>query len=169
MNRIWLPSLACCLVLGGCMGRNAGNASSDVPELIANATVNEKGQPSHITVQHILIGFNGSVPGKSISRTREEAAQLADEILARAQAGENFESLVEQYTDDAAPGIYHMANYGASSDMYAANDADKVFARSGMVPAFGDVGFPLQVGEIGMSQHHPQASPFGWHIVARLR
>ncbi|MGI9516299.1 MAG: peptidylprolyl isomerase [Pirellulaceae bacterium] len=140
-----------------------------VPELVANSTTGDNGQPSHITVQHILIGFDGSVPGKNISRNQDEARQLAGEILSQARSGENFKKLVEQNTDDSAPGIYHMANFGAQSDMYAADDADKVFPRDGMVPAFGDTGFPLEVGEIGMSEYHAQKSPFGWHIVKRLR
>jgi parvulin-like peptidyl-prolyl isomerase len=37
-----------------------------------------------------------------------------------------------------------------------------------MVPAFGDAGFPLKVGEIGMADFDPQKSPYGWHIVKRL-
>jgi parvulin-like peptidyl-prolyl isomerase len=46
--------------------------------------------------------------------------------------------------------------------------ANKVFARDGMVPAFGDVGFPLAVGEIGMADFNPQTSPYGWHIIKRV-
>jgi len=37
--------------------------------------------PAHITVQHILIGFAGSVPGKGITRSQDEAKKLAYEIL----------------------------------------------------------------------------------------
>lgn len=44
--------------------------------------------PAHITVQHILIGFAGSVPGKGITRTQDEAKKLAYEVLARARKGE---------------------------------------------------------------------------------
>ncbi len=167
MARFLTITLAGVLLIAGC--KSPGSNSIPVPDLVANATVNENGQPSHITVQHILIGFEGSVPGEPITRTMDEARQLAGEILARAQAGEDFQSLVEQYTDDSAPGIYHMANHGAQSDKYAANDADKVFPRSGMVAAFGDTGFPLEVGEIGMSEYHPQTSPFGWHVVKRVK
>ena len=72
-------------------------------------------------------------------------------------------------SDDSAPGVYHLANHGQPSDMTPPEVMDKVFPRSGMVPAFGDVGFPLKVGEVGMSQFDFQASPFGWHIVKRLR
>ena len=43
------------------------------------------------------------------------------------------------------------------------------YARNRMVPAFGDAGFPLQVGGIGMASYDKDKSPFGWHIVKRLK
>ena len=55
-------------------------------------------EPDHIQVQHVLIGFKGSVPGRPITRTQEEAKALAYDILARAQKGEAFDSLVVKYT-----------------------------------------------------------------------
>jgi hypothetical protein len=41
--------------------------------------------------------------------------------------------------------------------------------RTRMVQGFGDVSFSLKVGEIGMAEYDPQKSPFGWHIVKRLK
>jgi parvulin-like peptidyl-prolyl isomerase len=38
-----------------------------------------------------------------------------------------------------------------------------------MVPAFGNVGFALKVGEIGIADYDPHTSPFGWHIIKRLK
>ena len=119
-------------------------------------------EPDHITIQHVLIGFRGSVPGKNITRTQDEAKKLAEEILARAKKGESFDDLVKQYTDDAAPGIYSMSNKGV------APSADE-YPRERMVAAFGDAGFPLQVGEIGMASYDKAKSPYGWHIVKRLK
>src|SRR5262245_47677096 len=86
------------------------------PLLAASATTPPAAQkePDHITIQHVLIGFKGSVPGKNITRTQDEAKTLAEEILARAKKGEDFDGLVKQYTDDAAPGIYSMANNGVT-------------------------------------------------------
>jgi len=40
--------------------------------------------------------------------------------------------------------------------------------RGAMVPAFGDVGFGLGVGEVGLATYDTDASPFGWHIIKRL-
>ena len=119
-------------------------------------------EPDHITIQHVLIGFTGSVPGKNITRTQEEAKKLAEEVLARAKKGEDFDALVKQYTDDSAPGIYSMSNDGVAP-------IQGEFARGRMVKAFGDAGFPLQVGEIGMASYDPARSPFGWHVVKRIK
>ena len=116
----------------------------------------------HIKVQHILISFAGKVPGKNITRTEDEARSLAAQVLDRAKKGEDFDSLVKTYTDDRAPGIYALANSGVTPS------ADE-FSRDRMVPAFGEVGFSLAPGEIGMAPYDPARSPFGWHIIKRLQ
>lgn len=120
-------------------------------------------EPEHITIQHVLIGFGSSVPGKTIARTQGEAKTLAEEILARAKKGENFDVLVKKYTDDSPPGIYTMSNFGVAAV------APGEYTRERMVPAFGDAGFPLKVGEIGMAPYDTTKSPYGWHIVKRLK
>lgn len=43
------------------------------------------------------------------------------------------------------------------------------FPRQQMVPAFGDIGFKLQVGEIGLAEYNPITSKFGWHIIKRIQ
>lgn len=123
----------------------------------------ERSEPDYVVVQHILIGFQGSMPGKEITRTREEAEALAREIFGRARAGEDFDVLVETYTDDAFPGVYEIANRGARADA-----SRLVYARDKMVPAFGDVGFSLEVGEVGLAQYDATTSKYGWHIIKRL-
>jgi hypothetical protein len=124
----------------------------------------ENGEPSQITVQHCLIAFKGTLPGKPIQRTQEEASKLANEILAKAKSGEDFAALIEQHTNDSPPGIYKMVNSGLPADM-----SRQVFSRDGMVPAFGDVGFKLEVGEFGISQYDRASSPFGFHIIKRIK
>jgi parvulin-like peptidyl-prolyl isomerase len=50
--------------------------------------------------------------------------------------------------------------------------SEKEFARSGrggMVKAFGDVSFRLNVGETGMTVFHADDSPYGWHIIKRIK
>ena len=151
------------LLLTGCTAR-----SLKVPDLVANSAVLENGQSSHITVQHILIGFDGSVQGKEITRSQTEAQTLAMEVLEAAQSGDNFDQLVEEHTDDSSPGIYHLANKGQASEKIRSKPLQSVFPRGDMVAAFGDVGFPLEVGEVGLAKYDPQTSPFGWHVIKRI-
>lgn len=119
-------------------------------------------EPERIEVQHILISFNGAI--SEVTRTQEEAEALAREILNRARAGEDFDALVKQHTDDQHPGIYRMANTGVEPDR-----ANQEFPRAGMVKAFGDVGFSLEVDGIGMTEYDPETSKYGWHIIKRLK
>jgi foldase protein PrsA len=135
-----------------------------------NPVQSTSGQPEHITVQHILIGFKDAVgfqgkpPAKAAARTQDEAKKLAYDLLAKAKAGEDFDKLVAENTDDAPPGIYSMANNGVNPDQVSGE-----YPRGGMVPAFGNVGFALKVGEIGISDYDPATSPYGWHIIKRLK
>jgi parvulin-like peptidyl-prolyl isomerase len=117
--------------------------------------------PSHVVVQHVLIGFQGTIPGKTITRTEAEAQALAANILARARAGEDFNQLVGQYTDDQIPGIYKIANRGVTPGPYE-------YRRDGMVQGFGDVAFSLLAGSVGIANYDARLSPFGWHIIKRL-
>ncbi|MDB5037616.1 MAG: prsA [Bacteriovoracaceae bacterium] len=132
------------------------------PESAANGVAKTSGQEAHIEVQHILIGFKGSLPGKTIERTQQEAQKLANEILVKAKAGSDFEALVKQYTDDRAPGIYAISNTGITPE-------GEEFPREQMVRAFGDLGFTLKPGEIGIANFDKERSPFGFHIIKRLK
>jgi hypothetical protein len=122
----------------------------------------------HIQVQHILIGFKnavgfqGNAPANAQARTQEQAKTLAYDLLNKAKNGENFDNLVTQFTDDSPPGIYGMSNTGVQP-------GQGEYPREGMVPAFGNVGFGLKVGEIGIADYDPQTSPYGYHIIKRIR
>ena len=120
-------------------------------------------EPAHVTVQHILIAFQGSIPEAKVTRTQAEAEALAAEIFERAKKGEDFGALVKQFTDDEFPGIYKMSNFDVAPDT-----AKQEYSRAKMVKSFGDVGFALKVGEIGMAVYDPKASKYGWHIIKRL-
>jgi hypothetical protein len=120
--------------------------------------------PEHIEVQHILVGFQGSIPNKPVTRTKAEAEKLAQELLARARKGENMDALVQQYTDDQFPGVYGLANDGVTPDQ-----SRQEIARSGMVKGFSDASFGLSVGNVGIANYDPNTSPYGWHIIKRLR
>jgi hypothetical protein len=120
-----------------------------------------KDEPQRIVVQHILIGFKRSVPGKKIERTREQAKALGEELLRRARAGEDFGALVEKYTDDKPPGKYMLTNSGAP-------EVSGGRRREEMVPRFGDVAFGLAVSEIGLAAYSAGMSPYGYHVIKRL-
>ena len=126
-------------------------------------------EPDNITVQHILVGFLGSVPGKNITRTKKSAEKLANELLAKAKAGEDFDALVKEHTDDSHPGIYHMCNFGLKGDRSSSDPSEHIYPRGNMVGAFGNVGFPLEVGEVGLAAFDPVTSKYGWHIIKRVK
>ncbi len=121
-------------------------------------------EPPYITVQHCLIAFKGTLPGKPITRSKEEAKALAVQLLEKLRAGADFDEVIRDNTDDSPPGIYKMANYGSLPDQRS-----EIYGRGSMVPAFGDTGFPLQVGEFGLAEYDPTTSPYGWHIVKRIK
>jgi parvulin-like peptidyl-prolyl isomerase len=118
-------------------------------------------EPDRIVVQHILVSFAGT--RTAATRSKAEAETLAGQTLERVKKGEDFDKVMKELSDDPGPGVYGMANHGRTP-----TSADE-YPRKGMVPAFGDVGFKLAVGEIGMSVYDPKASPFGWHIIKRLK
>ncbi len=149
------------------------NASIESIEKIAGIPkeqiILDSGEPAYITVQHCLIGFEGSIPGKPISRTKEEAASLAVDLLQQAKDGADFDEMVRQQTDDSSPGIYEMANDGFPGALEDDGRTISIFERRGMVPAFGNVGFSLAVGEFGLSDYDLRTSKYGWHIIRRIK
>ncbi|MEM8733054.1 MAG: peptidylprolyl isomerase [Planctomycetota bacterium] len=156
-----LIALVCFTLLNGCQG-----LQTEVyrPELTA-----ENGEPAYITIQHCLISFAGADDRVNATRSQEEAEQLANELLEKAKAGEDFGKIIRRNTDDSPPGIYRLANHGFETDKSSVVMSKNIAARSDMVSAFGDVGFSLKVDEFGMANYDPNKSPFGWHIIKRIR
>jgi len=128
---------------------------------VAAPQANRKDEPDVVVVQHILIGFKKTVSGKTLDRTKKQAQALAEELLARARSGEDFDALVKEYTDDQYPGIYRLTNRDVPLMEHS-------HERGQMVPSFGDVSFELGVGEVGLAKYHPGNSPYGWHVIKRL-
>ena len=117
-------------------------------------------EAEHILVAHVLVSFAGT--RTKATRSKEAAEKLAYEVLARARKGEDFNKLIRDLSDDEGEGVYGLANHRVSP-------VGNEFERRRMVAAFGDVGFRLEVGSIGMSVFDPQKSPYGWHIIKRLK
>jgi parvulin-like peptidyl-prolyl isomerase len=120
-------------------------------------------EPERVTVQHILIAFKGSLPDPKVTRSREEAEKLALQVFERAKAGQDFAAMVKMYTNDSYPGIYKMTNKDVTPDR-----SKQEYSRTGMVRAFGDVGFSLEVGGVGLAVYDSATSKYGWHIIKRL-
>ena len=56
-----------------------------------------------------------------------------------------------------------MSNKGVPPDQ-----SKPEYPREGMVKGFGDVGFSLPVGGIGMAKYDSETSKYGWHIIKRI-
>ncbi|MBI1850761.1 MAG: peptidylprolyl isomerase [Planctomycetes bacterium] len=118
-------------------------------------------EPDHVWVQHILISFAGRLPKET--RTKEEARELAIEVLARARGGENFDQLVMRYTQDQRPGKYWLANKGVQPDK-----SKQEFVRDKINPALS-IGFSLSPGNIDLVNFDPDTNNAGYDIVKRLQ
>jgi hypothetical protein len=131
---------------------------NDIAELNAKA----EHKADEIEVQHLLIAHNqAGIPG--VTRSVEEAEQLTAELWQKVKEGADFDALVKEHTNDSHPGIYGMTVRGPG-------DRNRnVFPRTGMVAAFGNVGWRLEVGEYGVAGYNRQTSPYGWHIIKRTR
>lgn len=154
---IWVMLLMICLIVTGCQKKTE-------PEAETATAVEPAQEPDRLEVQHILISFKGAIDKEEVTRTQAEAETLAQKLLTQAQAGEDFDAMVKEYTDDQHPGIYRMANLEIEPD-----SSQEEYPRARMVKAFGDVSFSLKVGEIGMTTFDPETSKYGWHIIKRLK
>ena len=173
MRRKLSTLLALALALPACMEANespapAGEApaaeeSADDPlaalqRNVAETAAREEVDAQDIRVAHILVAFAGASRA-TVSRSKAKAEQRAAELLARIEAGEDFMVLMKESSDDTGGGVYSMTTGSPGAG---------VFPRSSMAPAFGDIGYRLEVGQVGVAEYDPQGSPFGWHIILRV-
>jgi parvulin-like peptidyl-prolyl isomerase len=124
---------------------------------IAETAARDEHDDKKVEVSHILIAFKGASRSRQ-ARTKDEAEALTAAVLARALAGEDFEALMREHSNDPGAGTYLMSTDGSAG-----------YPRSGMAPAFGDTGWRLAVDQIGVAGYHPQRSGFGWHIIKRVK
>lgn len=105
--------------------------------------------PGSIRASHILISYKGA-EHSSATRTKEEARQLAEDLLRRIRAGESFEDLARTYSD--CPTAEKGGDLG-------------FFKRGRMVKPFEDAAFALKPGEVsGIVE-----TKFGYHIIKRTQ
>ena len=158
-------SLTLLLLLTACVSKSSDNATGEVTEKNALEAMKEsilklsstpEVRDATIEVQHLLISFGAT-------RSKEEAELLAADLFAQINAGADFDALIKKHTDDSHPGIY-----GLTMSVNA-DRSKNIYARRGMVPAFGNVGWKLKVGEFGVAPFNSKESKYGWHIIKRTK
>ncbi len=131
---------------------------------VSDEAINEKYNSDYARVKHILI-MNAKQEDAEAAESeetvdpeayKEEQKLLADEVLAKAKAGNNFEALIAEYGED--PGMESMP------DGYVIDKNGNDASGSGtMVPEFTQGSFSVAVGEITELVE----SSYGWHIIKR--
>lgn len=143
------------------------------PLAIADEEVKTAAAEQYACVKHVLVLNTPSsepvvtedgqeVPSatftdEEVAKYKEEAKKKADDVLAKALAGENFETLIKEYGED--PGMESMP------DGYVIDETGMLAdGSSTMVPEFTKGSFAMAAGEV-----NPQLveSSYGWHIIKR--
>jgi len=110
---------------------------------------NQFEQPELVRAAHILIGTKDKDGSEMSDAKKKDQRKLAEDILKRAKAGEDFGKLAKDYSDD--PG---------SKD----KGGEYTFPRGQMVPDFEAKAFSQEPGQI--SDLVP--TQFGYHIIKTL-
>jgi len=109
-----------------------------------------------VHVQHILIGWKDAPAAKAgrgdpraKDRDKAKADEMAKDLLARVQKGEDMAKLMKEFSED--PGSKDNGRaYPVSPD-------------APMVEPFKNLSLRLKEGEAGLVK-----SPFGWHVIKRV-
>jgi len=157
-SALWM-SLAATLARASCSDRARPLTTDPAAESgrtgveIGTAGDGGRPRPTRITARHILVMHRGSerVP-QSITRSAPEAQARAREALRRALAGEDFATLVTEYSDE--PGA---AERGGSLGE---------FRQGQMVRPFEDAAFALEPNTVC-----PEVieTVFGYHVIQRTQ
>lgn len=125
-------------------GEESGNGVSEADQ-------KKEYDENYRRVKHILFKTQGLTDDKdeegnvtkSADEKKAEIEATYKEVLARAQAGEDFEALIEEYSEDGM-------------------DKDKgyIFKKGDMVSEFETAAWDLAVGEVSSCE-----STYGWHII----
>ena len=103
-----------------------------------------------VMAQHVLVAYRGAERApKAVSRSKADAKKRAEEVVAKAKAGEDFTALVAAYSDDPAA-KERLGSVGK-------------FKREGMAKPFSDAAFALKVDEVSPVVE----TPFGFHVIKR--
>ncbi|NLS95589.1 MAG: parvulin peptidyl-prolyl isomerase [Planctomycetaceae bacterium] len=127
-----------------CFGCTSQNVQDAVPPQAQQA-----GQTGSVGAKHILVMYQGSerAPAR-VTRTKDEAKALIEEIQEKIKKGGKFEDLAMEYSD--------------CSTAAKGGDLGR-FGRNDMTPAFEKAAFACQVG----GTTDIVETPFGYHIIYR--
>ncbi|MHC4176441.1 MAG: peptidylprolyl isomerase [Planctomycetota bacterium] len=131
-------------------------AKKDAPESqsggdrSAETRTNGDERPSELSAAHILIMYKGSERASAeITRSKEEALALAQEIAKKAKAeGADFAALAKEYSDGPS------GPRGGSVGNFKPDEMVEPFSQATMKLAIGEVSDPVE-------------TPFGYHIIRR--
>jgi parvulin-like peptidyl-prolyl isomerase len=139
VRKVVFGMLVCMIVVAACVEKKEPEPPKTVQPV----------PPGSIRASHILISYAG-VPRTTATRSKAEAQQLAQDLLARIQAGESFEELAQAYSD--CPTAEKQGDLG-------------FFKKGRMVKPFEDAAFALEPGGTsGIVE-----SQFGYHIIKRTQ
>jgi hypothetical protein len=125
----------------------AKEAPKDPPK---DPAAEETTPPKRIGARHVLVQWMGADKApSSVVRSKEQARAIAEEVLRRAKAGEDFARLAVDYSDEPGAG-----NRGGSLGR---------FGKGMMVGQFETVAFKLKVNEISEIVE----TGFGYHVIQR--
>jgi cyclophilin family peptidyl-prolyl cis-trans isomerase len=124
------------------------------PEPIVRPRPDLQGEPERVGVRHIRISFRGRGRGqeRGVTRTREEAEDLAQAVLSRLQSGEvSFAEAAERWSEDpplpttGEPVLRRISNFGVVDipAQRARQDAPRMLNTY-----IGELGLRLRSGEL---------------------
>jgi parvulin-like peptidyl-prolyl isomerase len=129
---------------------NSSHSGAKAGDSTPESATELAGQPTEISARHLLVAYQGALRASpSVTRSKAEAQTRAAEALKRAKAGEDFEALVKEFSDE--PGA---AERGGSLGH---------FGHGMMVPAFEKAAFKLAPGEVSDIVE----TQFGFHVIQR--
>ena len=124
--------------------------SESLNEEVANdETKKQYFKDNYLRAKHILLSTKDMETGEAYDDAKKaEVKAKAEELLARAQSGEDFDALVAEYSEDP----------GSKS-----NPDGYTFGEGQMVPEFENAVKEAEIGEITLCE-----SDYGYHIIKRL-
>ena len=150
---------ACGTSSGGMSGPTlSGRMQNDEPPppaIQSNDILERDAVTNEAEVKHILVAWRdldagGRPDPRARKRSRREADDLAKQLLARARAGEPFEPLMAEFSED--PGSAE------------AGSTYRVTPAAQLVFEFKRLALRLDVGEVGLV-----LSAYGWHVMKRVK